>query len=127
MTHPGNVAVEERRDSGRPVPAGASIRVTHGFYEGLEVPLERDWMVIGRGRGADVVIAESTISRAHVAIGFDEEGFFMQDLGSRNGTWVNGRPEPRARLSDGDQLQLGKLQLQLSLPAGENSGEHGGT
>ena len=68
MTHPGNVAVEEPRDAGRPVPAGASIRVTQGFYEGLEVPLDRDWMVIGRGRGADVVIAESTISRAHVAI-----------------------------------------------------------
>ncbi len=120
MTHPGNVAVEERRDSGRPVPAGASIRVTHGFYEGLEVPLERDWMVIGRGRGADVVIAESTISRAHVAIGYDEEGFFMQDLGSRNGTRVNGQAEPRARLRNGDQLQLGMLQLRLSLPSDEN-------
>ncbi len=120
MTHPGNVAVQERRDAGRPVPAGASIRVTQGFYEGLELPLDRDWMVIGRGRGADVVIAESTISRAHAAIGYDEEGFFMQDLGSRNGTWVNGRPEPRARLRDGDQLQLGRLQLQLSLPSDEN-------
>ncbi len=120
MTHPGNVAVEEPRDAGRPVPAGASIRVTQGFYEGLEVPLDRDWMVIGRGRGADVVIAESTISRAHVAIGYDEEGFFMQDLGSRNGTWVNGRRGPRTRLCDGDQIQLGKLMIQLSLPSGGN-------
>ena len=123
MTHPGSVAVEERRDAGRPVPAGASIRVTQGFYEGLEVPLDRDGMVIGRGRGADVVIAESTISRAHVAIGYDEEGFFMQDLGSRNGTRVNGEPGARARLSNGDHLQLGKLQLQVNLP----SGEHGAT
>ncbi len=120
MTNPGNVAVEARPDAERSVPAGASIRVTQGFYEGLEVPLDRDLMVIGRGRGADVVIAESTISRAHVAIGYDEEGFFMQDLGSRNGTRVNGQPEPRARLRDGDQLQLGRLQLQLSLPSDEN-------
>ncbi len=120
MTNPGNVAVAERRDAGQPVPAGASIRVTRGFYEGLEVTLDRDWMVIGRGRGADVVIADSTISRAHLAIGYDAEGFFMQDLGSRNGTRVNGQPEPRARLSDGDRLQLGKLQLELSLPSGED-------
>ena len=120
MTNPGSVGVAERRDTGKPVPAGASIRVTQGFYEGLEVPLDRDWMVLGRGRGADVVIAESTISRAHVAIGYDEEGFFMQDLGSRNGTRVNGEPGARARLSDGDQLQLGMLQLQVSLPSGDN-------
>ena len=41
-----------------------------GFYEGLEVPLDRDWLVIGRGRTADLVIAEPTISRAHAAIGW---------------------------------------------------------
>ena len=44
----------------------------------------------------------------------------MQDLGSRNGTRVNGQAEPRARLRNGDQLQLGNLQLRLSLPSDEN-------
>ena len=44
--------------------------------------------MIGRGRGADSVIAEPTMSRAHAAIGFDGDGFFVQDLGSTNGTWV---------------------------------------
>jgi pSer/pThr/pTyr-binding forkhead associated (FHA) protein len=84
-----------------------------GFYEGLEVPLDRDWMVIGRGRTADVVLAEATISRAHAAIGWDSEGFFMQDLGSTNGTKLNGQRSARARLKDGDDLQLGKLQLRI--------------
>jgi pSer/pThr/pTyr-binding forkhead associated (FHA) protein len=98
------------------VPAGASVRVMRGFYEGLEVPLDRDWMVIGRGRSADLVIAEPTISRAHAAIGCDAEGFFMQDLGSTNGTKVNGQRSPLARLKDGDDLQLGKLQLRITLP-----------
>jgi pSer/pThr/pTyr-binding forkhead associated (FHA) protein len=97
------------------VPAGASVRVMRGFYEGLEVPLDRDWMVIGRGRSADLVIAEPTISRAHAAIGCDAEGFFMQDLGSTNGTKVNGQRSPLARLKDGDDLQLGKLQLRITL------------
>jgi len=98
-----------------PIPSGASVRVLKGFYEGLEVPLDRDWLVIGRGRTADLVIAEPTISRAHAAIGWDAEGFFMQDLGSTNGTKVNGQRSPLARLKDGDDLQLGRLQLRITL------------
>jgi pSer/pThr/pTyr-binding forkhead associated (FHA) protein len=98
-----------------PIPSGASVRVQRGFYEGLEVPLDRDWLVIGRGRTADLVIAEPTISRAHAAIGWDAEGFFMQDLGSTNGSKVNGQRSPLARLKDGDDLQLGRLQLRITL------------
>ena len=52
--------------------------------------MDCDWLVIGRGRSADVVLAEPTISRSHAAIGFDATGFFVQDLGSTNGTLVNG-------------------------------------
>ena len=109
-------AAAEHGEAG-PVPSGALIRVVRGFYEGLEVPINRDWMVIGRGRSADVEIAEATISRAHAAIGYDGEGFFMQDLGSTNGTRVNGKRETRVRLGDGDELQLGKLRLRLVLPS----------
>lgn len=98
------------------MPSGASVCVLAGFYEGLEVPVDRDWMVIGRGRTADVVIAEPTISRAHAAIGFDDGGFFMQDLGSTNGTRVNGTREARVSLANGDELQLGKLRLRVQLP-----------
>ncbi len=99
-----------------PVPSGAAIRVQRGFYEGLEVPVDRDWVVIGRGRGADIVIAEPTISRAHAAIGYDGEGFFVQDLGSTNGTRVNGHRTERAPLKGGDDVQLGKLLLRVDLP-----------
>ncbi len=99
-----------------PVPAGATVVVLEGFYEGLELPVDRSWVVIGRGRGADVVIAEPTISRAHAAIGF-EGTFFVQDLGSTNGTWVNGSREKKAPLKDGDEIQMGKLRLRVSLPA----------
>ena len=99
-----------------PVPGGGSIRVLRGFYEGLEMPVDRDWMVIGRGRGADIVIAEPTMSRAHAAIGFDGARFFVQDLGSTNGTRVNGSREQKAALKDGDEVQLGKLAITVNLP-----------
>ena len=106
----------EKCESAGPPPPGAFVRVMRGFYEGLEVPVDREWMVIGRGRSADLVIAEPTISRSHAAVGYDLEGFFVQDLGSTNGTRVNGNREPQMRLASGDELQLGKLRLKLHLP-----------
>jgi len=98
------------------VPKGASVLVESGFYEGLEVMLDRDWMVVGRGRSADVVIAEATISRAHAAIGYAADGFFVQDLGSTNGTMVNGTKIDRHALKPGDRIQMGRLVLGVTLP-----------
>ncbi len=112
------VSRDARAESG-PVPAGASLRVLHGFYEGLELPIDRDWLVVGRGRGADALLADPTLSRAHAAIGFEGgAGFFVQDLGSTNGTLINGRREERGSIVDGDEVQLGKLRLRVQLPGG---------
>jgi len=105
------------------VPSGGSLLVKSGFYEGLEVAIDRDWVVIGRGRSADVVIAEPTISRAHAAVGYDpEQGFFVQDLGSTNGTLVNGARAQRQALKDGDDLQMGRLVVGVTLP-GASAGQ----
>lgn len=101
---------------GQAIPPGGVILVKSGFYEGLEVCVDRDWLVVGRGRSADLVLAEPTISRSHAAIGFDAEGFFVQDLGSTNGTLVNGGKAQRALLKDGDIIQMGKLTLGVTLP-----------
>jgi pSer/pThr/pTyr-binding forkhead associated (FHA) protein len=114
MTNGGDLAAD-RRLLDESVPSGASIRVMRGFYEGLEIPVDRDWLVIGRGRTADLVLSEATISRAHAAIGYEKGKFFVQDLGSTNGTGVNGKREPRTTLRDGDEVQLGKLLLRFKL------------
>jgi pSer/pThr/pTyr-binding forkhead associated (FHA) protein len=98
-------------------PQAGSICIVDGFYEGLELPIDRDWLVLGRGKGADVMIVEPTISRAHAAFGHDHEGFFVQDLDSTNGTFVNGVRCKRTILSDGDGIQMGKLRLRVRLPA----------
>lgn len=98
-----------------PALSGAAIRVLDGFYEGLEIPIDRDRLVVGRGKGVDVMIAEPTISRAHVALGREGGGVFVRDLGSTNGTLVNGSRCEHARLRDGDEIQLGKLRLRVRL------------
>lgn len=50
----------------------------------------RDAVVIGRGPDCDVVIQDSKASRRHCKLTRNEEGFLLEDLGSRNGTYVNG-------------------------------------
>ncbi len=108
MKDDGDSAATGRGAPGN-VPAGASIRVMKGFYEGLELPMDQDWIVVGRGRTADVVLADATISRAHAAIGFNGEAFYVQDLGSTNGTRVNGERAPQVELHDGDEIRFGRL------------------
>ena len=88
-----------------------------GFYEGLEVPIDRDRFVIGRGSDAVLAVAEPTISRLHAALERDGDAFTLEDLGSTNGTRVNGRREERARVRDGDEIELGRLQLRLRAPS----------
>jgi pSer/pThr/pTyr-binding forkhead associated (FHA) protein len=112
----GRETVPERPREVHLVPPGGVILVKSGFYEGLEICLDRDWLVIGRGRSADVVFAEATISRSHAAIGYDQGGFFVQDLGSTNGTTVNNAKAPRIELKDRDVIQMGKLAFVVALP-----------
>lgn len=97
-------------------PGGAAAMVLSGFYEGLEVALDRDRLVIGRGRKADLALAEATISRAHAAIGFDGRVFFVEDLGSTNGTLVNGARVEKQTLKCDDEIQMGKLRIGVTLP-----------
>lgn len=87
-----------------------------GFYAGLEVGIDRERIVIGRGRKADLALAEATISRSHAALGYDASGFFIEDLGSTNGTLVNGARVTRQPLKNDDEIQMGKLVIGVTLP-----------
>lgn len=112
------MALAARSEDGPRVrpPSGAMAIVRSGFYEGLEVAIDRERIVIGRGRKADLALAEATISRAHAALGFDGERFFVEDLGSTNGTLVNGTKIARQALKSDDEIQMGKLRIGVSLP-----------
>ncbi len=107
-------AEAQRVESTVPPPAQrATLRIESGFYEGLEWELDRPSTVIGRGRNADLVLNEATISRAHALFGYEDAKPFVQDLGSTNGTLVNGVREHRKLLGEGDELRMGKLLLRL--------------
>jgi pSer/pThr/pTyr-binding forkhead associated (FHA) protein len=103
----------------------AYVRIESGFYAGLEWPLDRASTVIGRGRQADLLLCEATISRAHALLAYRADRLFVQDLSSTNGTLVNGSTEQQAELYDGDHLQMGRLELRILMSA--RSAAVGGT
>lgn len=74
-----------------------------------------DRAVIGRSRECDVVLADPNASRRHAEIRRDREGWIVRDLGSTNGTLVNGRRVQVARLRPGDRLTLGLTDLVFEL------------
>lgn len=62
---------------------------------------------IGRQPDSDLFLAHSQVSRQHVILQHDGSGYFLQDLGSRHGTFVNGVRRETARLQSGDRIELG--------------------
>ncbi len=68
--------------------------------------MSKDSMVLGRGEECDIVLAERQISRQHIRIYKESDLFYIQDLDSKNGTWVNGQQVKGTReLRDGDDTR----------------------
>jgi len=70
--------------------------------------IDQDALVLGRDETCDIMIPERQISRQHVRFHRDEnERYIIEDLDSKNGTWVNGhRLEGSRELSDGDEIHI---------------------
>jgi diguanylate cyclase (GGDEF)-like protein len=62
---------------------------------------------IGRRPESEVLVQDPGVSRRHATIRVDELGATVRDLGSRNGTFVNGHARPEARVGDGGRIQIG--------------------
>jgi uncharacterized RDD family membrane protein YckC len=76
--------------------------------------------VIGRERDCDLPLGDGTVSRHHAAVGVDGERVTVRDLGSSNGTFVNGRRlRGEAELAAGDRLRFGRVRLVLGRGAAE--------
>jgi len=109
-------------------PAKATLTIERGESAGSEFPIVRDEAVIGRWDAdngifpdidLDAVDQEAKVSRRHARILFREARFFVEDLGSTNGTYINrGRrllPGTPQALSDGDEIIVGKTFLRFHI------------
>ena len=65
--------------------------------------IAKDRFVIGRGKHCDFVINSGKVSREHAVISRDGSEFFIEDLGSSNGTWFNKQRIKRRKIEDGDE------------------------
>jgi hypothetical protein len=84
-----------------------------------ELLLALDWsgtereLLIGRGYGCDVVLTVPSVSRQHARVIFRDGNWILRDLGSTNGTTVNGAQVGRCVLRPGDHLTLGAQRLRV--------------
>ena len=73
-----------------------------------EFPIEQPEMVIGREAGVDILIDSASVSRRHARIIFRTDGYYLEDLSSSNGTYLNdSRIDKPALLTPGDHIRLG--------------------
>ena len=82
-----------------------------GNRVGESFPLEGDRMTVGRRPDSDVFLDDVTVSRDHALVVKRGGDFYLDDLGSLNGTYVNRRRIESHKLADGDELQIGKYKL----------------
>jgi pSer/pThr/pTyr-binding forkhead associated (FHA) protein len=86
-----------------------ALRFISGKYQGGEFPLRMNReIIIGRSSDLDMVLVEDMVSRRHAKITTTDADIFIQDMGSTNGTFVNGEKiAGRARLAEGDRILVG--------------------
>jgi pSer/pThr/pTyr-binding forkhead associated (FHA) protein len=97
------------------------LRFISGKYQGGEFPVTADKsIVVGRSSDLDMVLVEDMVSRKHARIAMQSDQIWIEDLGSTNGTFVNGEKIKRARLKEGDRVLIGTSILKLIAGDGQS-------
>jgi len=91
-----------------------ALTVESGPQAGLTYVLGPGNTVSGRGGNCAIFLADVTVSREHARFSVDANGLSVTDLGSTNGTYVNGTRQEAGKLEEGDELMIGKFHLRVS-------------
>lgn len=92
------------------------IQAITGELTGQEISIDRD-MLVGRHQSADIVLQAGEISRKHAAFLLKDQGLWLQDLNSSNGTFVNDlQIEHETLLKQGDIIQFASLKFSVLEP-----------
>ena len=85
----------------------AILEVVRGNQSGQQFKLAEELAILGRHPDCDIVLDAGAVSRQHAQVRFDNGEYFIEDLGSRNGTYVNeAKIEGRYKLEDQDRVQI---------------------
>jgi len=95
------------------------LKVLEGAKTGAKIAVKKSEFVIGRSQTCQLCAGSSAISRRHCAILLDETRVAIKDLGSRNGTLVNGQKiEGEVELATGDEIVVGPLKFLITITPG---------
>ena len=88
-----------------------SLQVTTNDGQIFNYPVIKERITLGRSKDNDLVISDNTVSRHHAEIRKSKDGYLLIDLGSYNGTRLNGKPIQTAPLTDNDLVQIGLTKM----------------
>ncbi len=97
-----------------------SLFVIRGIDQGIRFELDEDFVRVGRDASSALQLHDTEVSRQHAEIRRHDDTFALADLGSSNGTFVNGRRIERHTLQSGDQVQMGNTLMLFTGPATES-------
>ncbi len=85
--------------------------VPHGSKAGARYALDSDTVTLGRHPESDIFLDDITVSRRHAEVRREGARYWVRDVGSLNGTYINRERADDRELVDGDELQIGKFKL----------------
>jgi len=94
-----------------PAQSGAHLMVVKGSHSEQEIQLVGTETVMGRDPESSIFLNDVTVSRKHAEISMLKDRFTIKDLGSLNGTYLNGERVDEAELKSGDELWIGKYKM----------------
>ncbi len=86
--------------------------------DGPLVPVRKKVFLIGRGSKCDHIIHHRSVSREHVVITKERNGWFIEDLNSANGTWLDGEQITKHKISGGEEFNISNHVLRVNIRAG---------
>jgi len=105
----------------RELEVGTALLIgVRGPNQGARFLLDRDVVTVGRHPDSDIFLDDITVSRRHAEFRRDAGRFWVHDVGSLNGTYVDGQRADDRMLATGDEVQIGKFKLLIAVadPAG---------
>jgi hypothetical protein len=94
-----------------PAKGGGAILLLDTPQGAHTIPLESTLLTVGRGLNNDVILEDARVSRHHAELRYKTRRFWVSDLGSTNGTFVNGERVTEQALRNGDTISLGGLEM----------------
>ncbi len=86
--------------------------------DGPMIPVRKKVFLIGRGSKCDHIIHHRSVSREHVVITKERNGWFIEDLNSANGTWLDGEQITKHKISGGEEFNISNHVLRVNIRAG---------